>query len=124
MVKMNFTDNQTAFEYSMYMMLGSYFNKATCSNAFLEKGMRVRYQEQKEKKQYEYEDLCIEFVEKKLLPRLPKKLWKQDVQVSFRPLNKAGLHQLLFTSKDYLLCITPIYKGKRDSHISYEVWAA
>jgi len=37
MVKMNFTNNQAAFEYAMYMMLGSYFRKASCKNKLMEK---------------------------------------------------------------------------------------
>ena len=48
MVKMNFTENQTAFEYAMYMMFGSYFDKAVHKNKILEKKMRVQYMEQKE----------------------------------------------------------------------------
>ena len=63
MLKMNFTNNQTAFEYVMYMMLGSYFNKTNCKNYLLKKKMRLMYWEQKEKSQIEMEKICIRFVE-------------------------------------------------------------
>ena len=49
MVKFNIVDNQTAFEYVMYMMFGSYFHKAVHKNQMLEKKMYVQYMEQKDK---------------------------------------------------------------------------
>lgn len=122
MVKMTFTNNQTAFEYAMYMMLGSYFNKTSCKNPLQEKKMRVQYMEQKEKSQIDLENICIRFVEKELLPRLPKEFWEHDVEVRFRPTKLKGLQEVQFKSPDYILRVSGIYQGKRNTNIHYEIW--
>jgi len=93
MVKMNFTNNQAAFEYAMYMMLGSYFRKASCKNKLMEKKLYVQYLEQKEKKQIELEDICLRFIHKELLSHLPETFWERDVEVRFRPTKLKGLQE-------------------------------
>lgn len=122
MVKMNFTNNQKAFEYAMYMMLGSYFNKAFCKNTLLEKKMYVQYLEQKEKKQIELEDVCLRFIEKELIPQLPKELWEHEVEVRFRPTKLQGLQAVQFQCPDYILRVSGIYQGKYNTNIHYEIW--
>lgn len=42
MVKMNFTNSQTSFEYSLYMIAASYFNKSACLSEITEKTELVR----------------------------------------------------------------------------------
>lgn len=122
MVKINFTDNQTAFEYAMYMMLGSYFNKETCKNYLLEKKMHTRYLEQKERSQIEMEKLCIQFVEKELFSSLPKDIWEQDVEVKFAPTKWNGVHDIQFRSSNYILRIMSVYRGSKNTLIRYEIW--
>ena len=122
MVKMNFTDKQTAFEYAMYMMLGSYFDKATCKNKWQEKKMFFQYQEQKEKQQYMMEDICIRYIENELVPNLPKKFWQQEVTVKFRPTSLDGVHDIQFHGKEYVLRVGGVYRGKRNTNMQYEVW--
>ena len=121
MVKMNFTNNQTAFEYAMYMMLGSYFNKTTCRNYLLEKKMRFLYWEQKEKKQIEMEKTCIRFVEKELIPQLPESIWKQNVAVSFLPTKFQGYQDIQFCGDDFILRVRAIYRGKFDTVIEHKI---
>lgn len=120
MVKMNFTENQTAFEYAMYMMFGSYFDKAVHKNKILEKKMRVQYMEQKEKNQIQMEDICIRFIEKKLMPQLPQGLWEQQVEVRILP-TKKGIRDIQFRGPKYTLRVFAVYKGKGNTVIHYEV---
>ncbi len=122
MVKMNFTNNQTAFEYVIYMMLGSYFNKTNCKNYLLEKKMRLMYWEQKEKRQIEMERICIRFVENELLPELPKYIWSQNVEVKFSPTKFKGYQDIEFRGEDFLLRVRAIYRGKFDTVIEHEIW--
>ncbi len=122
MVKLNFTDNQTAFEYVVYMMVGSYFDKAVCKNKLLEKKMYVQYIEQKERNQIQMEDICIRFIEKELMNHLPEQIWGQQVEVKFRPKDIKGQMDIQFHGPDYILCINAKYQGKRNTEIQYEVW--
>lgn len=122
MVKMNFTNNQTAFKYVIYMMLGSYFNKTNCKNYLLEKKMRLMYWEQKEKRQIEMERICIRFVENELLPELPKYIWSQYVEVKFSPTKFKGYQDIEFRGENFLLRVRAIYRGKFDTVIEHEIW--
>ena len=121
MKRMNFTNNQVAFEYALYMMLGSYFDKAVCKNKLLEKKMYVQYLEQKERNQILMEDICIKYVEKKLIPDFPKKFWEQEVEVKFAPTHIEGLQEIQFHGKDYILYVGGIYRGKANTRLSYQV---
>ncbi len=42
MVKMNFTNSQTSFEYALYMIAASYFNKSDCLSEITEKTELVK----------------------------------------------------------------------------------
>lgn len=121
MVKMSFTNNQTAFEYAMYMMLGSYFNKTSCKNRLLEKKMRLLYWEQREKNQIQLEKLCIRFIEKELIPQLPEDIWNHDVEVKFCPTQYKGYQDIQFHSPEYILRVRAIYRGK-DTVIQHQLW--
>lgn len=121
MVKMNFTDNQTAFEYALYMMLGSYFDKAVCKNRLLEKKMYVQYLEQREKSQLQMENICIRFVEKKLFQELPEELWKQQVEVQIVSSDREGVREIQFLGPKFSLRAKAIYRGKGNTIIHYEV---
>lgn len=121
MVKMNFTDNQTAFEYALYMMLGSYFDKAVCKNQLLEKKMYVQYLEQREKNQIQMENICIRFVEKKLFSLLPEELWKQQVEVQIVPSDFKGVREIQFLGPEFTLRAKAIYRGMGNTTIHYEV---
>ena len=121
MVKMNFTRNQTAFEYVIYMMLGSYFRKAICKNRNLEKNMYVQYLEQKEKSQIQMEDICIRYVERKLMSNFPDWFWEQDVEVRFCPTDMKGIREVQFHGKDFVLHVGGIYRGKRNTKLHCEL---
>lgn len=116
MGKMQFTDDQVAFDYVIYMMVGSYFDKTECMNTLQEKKMRLQYCEQKQANQYRMEELCIDYVEKELLPALPESFWHRQVQVYFVAGHGTGRHGIRFVSPEYTLCISGEYRG-RDSRL-------
>ena len=122
MIKMHFTDKQTAFEYAMYMMLGSYFNKTKCSNYLLEKKMRFHYWEQREKDQFELEKICLQWIEKELVPNLPEEVWNQDVEVRFFPSGDKGIRDIQFHGPRFSLRVKGIYKGKFNSIMVHQLW--
>ena len=71
-MKMKLTDNQTAFEYAVYMIVGSYFQsadvKVSCrSNACVSSTGSTKLDTQ-----YRMEDCCIRYVERQLLEQVPK----------------------------------------------------
>lgn len=111
MMKMNFTNNQIAFDYAIYMIVGSYFRKTTCKNDLQEKRMRLHYCEQKVNNQYRMEDICISYVEKKLMKTLPKEIWDEEMEVHFI-FEKSGSVRILFVGKNYSLLIWGKYKEK------------
>ena len=82
-MNMKLTDNQTAFEYAVYMIVGSYFQSAGCKSVLQEQRMRIQYWEQKLDTQYRMEDCCIRYVERQLLEQVPKDCWEQKVKVTF-----------------------------------------
>ena len=120
MMKMNFTDNQVAFDYAVYMIVGSYFSKAKCTNPLLERGMRLQYCEQKLNDQYHMEDICIRYVEKELLKILPSRFWENEMQVRILPQSVGG-SEIQFLGPDFILRVRGSYSGKK-SRIFHELW--
>jgi len=118
MVKMNFTDNQTAFEYALYMIAASYFDKAVCTSGFTEKGMLLQYKEQKLDKQYQMEDICIHFMDK-FAKSLPKKFFQQNMQVRLGKRKNAPT-KIFFENDKYILCFIGNYAGMK-SKIDYRI---
>lgn len=120
-VKMKLTNSQIAFEYAIYMMVGSYFKSARCKSRLLEQSMKLQYLEQKERVQLQMEDTVISFVEKKMVPLLPQDLWGEDVKVIFEPSEDKELNHVLFVGKKSVLEVHCIYQGTR-SKIQYSFW--
>ena len=118
MVKMNLTNNQTAFEYALYMIAASYFDKAVCMSYFTEKSMLLQYKEQKLDKQYQMEDVCIRFMDG-VAEALPEKFFKQNMQVRLNKKEGAPT-EIRFENEDYTLCCIGNYAGKK-SKIEYRV---
>jgi len=118
MVKMSFTNNQTAFEYALYMIAASYFDKAVCTSVFSEKNMLLQYKEQKLDKQYQMEDICIRFMDK-VAEELPEKIFKQNMQVRLGKREGAPT-QIRFENDQYILCFTGNYAGRK-SQIDYRI---
>ena len=119
MVKMNLTNNQTSFEYALYMIASSYFDKAECRNIFLERNMLLKYREQKLDSQYKMEDICIDYMDK-LYEKLPADFLKQKIRVHLSK-RKDGTTDILFVSRNYILELFGIYAGKK-SVIECRFW--
>ncbi len=118
MVKMSFTNNQTAFEYALYMIAASYFDKAVCTSVFTEKSMLLQYKEQKLDKQYQMEDICIHFMDK-VEEELPKKIFKQNMKVRLG--KREGVPtKIIFENDKYILSFTGNYAGRK-SKINYRI---
>lgn len=120
MMKMNLTNNQTAFTYALYMIASSYFDKTVCKNTLVERNMLLQYKEQRLNNQYEMEDICIAYMDG-LKKKLPKSFFEQNMTVHFRK-NGNRITELLFVNRQYILEICGIYKGKK-SVIEYRLWA-
>ena len=114
-------DEQMAFEYAIYMILGSYFPKTTCSNARLEEKMRLRYCEQKHNTQYQMEEICIRYVEKKILPFFPARVWEQEMRVDLLMHRPEGTIEMRFVCPEYIVRVRGDYK-KKNSRVECELW--
>jgi len=112
MIKMNFTDNQTALEYAIYMMVGSYFKKAKCTSPILEKKMKVQYAEQKADNQYRMEEICIRFAEEELVPKLPKGYLDSEVKVRFLGQGSDD-RRIVFEAPNFTFTIRGDYRGRK-----------
>lgn len=111
MVKMVFTDNQTAFEYAMYMIAASYFGKAKCLSWLQERKMRVQYLEQKVNNQYKMEEICIAQMDK-LIEKLPFNPATQEVEVKLIHHPKQNITEIRFANAEFTLSLTGTYKGR------------
>lgn len=115
MLRPNFKDDQKAFEYAIYMMVGSYFKKAVASNKRQEANRRIMYGEQRYDDQYWMEDECEEFVQKKL-SKMPESLWKEEMDVSFIPLGDTKVAEVRFIGTNYVLRIAGTMQK---NHVSF-----
>lgn len=80
MEKMSFSNKQTAFEYALYMIAASSFDKTLSKSKIIEQSMLVQYKEQKPDRQYEMEDFCIAYMDK-ISKKIPESFFKQNVEV-------------------------------------------
>ena len=119
MVKLNFTNNQTAFEYALFMIASSYFDRVECKNKLLEKNMLLQYKEQKLESQYRMEDFCIAYMDG-LQKKFPTQIFKQNMKVHFRK-EKNGTTGVIFVSRKYILQFHGVYVGKK-SNIDCRLW--
>ncbi len=107
-----YADRQTAFNYVIYMIVGSYFRSARCRDRAREGRMHFHYREMKEREQIRMEDVCIRYAEKVLLG-LPKHFWEEDVEVRFVR-NDCGDDTLVcFAGKGFVLAVGGRYAGGR-----------
>lgn len=119
MVKMNFTNSQTSFEYALYMIAASYFNKSACLSEITEKNMLLQYKEQKLNSQYQMEEICIEFMDN-LVSKIPSRFFERSVAVK---LNKtaSGKTEIVIGDKQSFIVFHAPYAGKK-SQIRYQIW--
>ena len=110
MQKMTFTSNQTAFEYAIYEIVGSYFKKATCQSTI---------QEQKQDTQCLMENKVDGYVKAVLLKKLPPEIWDEEVTVEIRKTPESDLMNIIFYGEKYALIVKGAYRGKNNAEFNY-----
>lgn len=113
------TKYQKAFNYAMYMMLGSYFRRATVTSHCALKTMYLYYAELGNEKQYAMEDIVIKFTENILRKELPEDIWEGEVKIFFR--QEEQNTYVAFVGDKYTLVVENHYKGKT-TKLKYRVW--
>ena len=111
-------NNQNAFNYAMYMMLGSYFKQMSAASDYYIKKMYLYYIELGKEKQYRLEDIVIDFAEKVLQCELPEEIWREQVKIFFREENDCIC--VAFVGDRYTLIVESNYRGKR-TKLKYKV---
>lgn len=106
-------DRQRAFDYCMYMMLTSYFQKSICRSKYLEKKLYLYYQEQKQNDQIAMEEQCIRLIEQEILPKVPQKYQMREVDTHIRRRKNYPGAELLIHTGDYILRVATNYDKKR-----------
>ena len=91
--------------YIVYMIIGSLFTKATCTNKNMEQKMRHLYLIAGEKKQVQIESKCIRLIERELNNSISKAHCEQAVSVNF--LGKEDRKVVAFYGEDFSLFVEP-----------------
>ncbi len=120
MVKMKFTDNQTAFDYAIYMIASSYFKSASCDSKILERSMLLQYKEQRLDNQYLMEEICIRYMND-LVKKLPEFIFSSDMKVKLKRQGNGQPVEIYFINDKFIIGFAGTYKG-RDSFIDYQIW--
>lgn len=121
MQKMNYTNNQTAFEYAIYEIVSSYYDEVKCSSPYLEKNMYIQFKEQKNEKQEDMEQIVIGFMNKRLRS-LPRDMFKENTTIRFKRRDNGLITIYFVTGGKYVLELNGVYAGKK-STISCVLWS-
>ena len=111
------TNNQNAFNYAVYMMLGSYFKQMEAVSECYVQKLYLYYVENKRERQYSFEDIAICFVERVLQKQLPEEIWQE--RVLYRSLR--GTAGTMLPSREpvtHWLCKTTTVEHARSCSIS------
>jgi len=119
MQKMTFTSNQTAFEYAIYEIVGSYFKKATCVSTIQEQKLIVHFKEQKQDTQCLMENKVDGYVKGVLLKKLPPEIWDEEVTVEIRKAPESDVMNIIFYGEKYALIVKGAYRGKNNAEFNY-----
>lgn len=122
MQKMTFTTNQTAFEYAIYEIVGSYFKKATCISTIQEQKLIVHFKEQKQDTQCLMENKVDSYVKGVLLKKLPEEIWDEEVTVEMRKSPDSDVMNLFFYGEKYALLVKGVYRGKNNADFTYKLF--
>lgn len=112
--KNNVKHSPEAFDYVVYMIVGSYFSKARCNRSkFQGHKLFLHYKEQKMKDQLAMEAACISFVEKQLLTGIPEEFWNSEVEVRICKRNEKQSF-ICFDGKNFsLVCHVDLPKNRK-----------
>ncbi len=95
---------QKSFDYCMYMIFSSYFEKVTLKTPYQEKKLLLYYKELKQQDQYQMEDQCIQYIEK-VKEKIPAEVWKQPMEVRLVGYNNQDYTELRFESEPYIISV-------------------
>lgn len=74
--------DRMVLDYALYMMVSSYFKKATCTTKRQEGRLYLQYKNAKDDKQVEDEEWCDLFVQMHLMDRIPQEFWDSNVEIA------------------------------------------
>ena len=116
MAKMNDEGMQNAFDYVLFMISSSYFEKQPVNqNTFQEKRLFCYYKDVSSKIQIEMEHTCIRYVEKELSKIVPESFWNQESEyknmVYMVPDEENGVTEIIYETEKNILRL----KGKYNS---------
>lgn len=112
---------QRAFDYSMFLMLSSYFDKAKCSGELQKKKLHLAYQELKDEDKDTFDAQSIAVIEKELLPNLPKDLVERDMQIVLLGNECNPCTEIRLSDEEYMLRVKAKY-AKKNSVLVHEIW--
>ena len=112
---------QAAFEYALYMIASSYFDRAECTTVPMEQKLKLNYREQKQNGQYKMEDFCITFMDR-FVARKGEELFHRSVEVRLVRENRDLPVSIVFLGEGFRMILMPRYDG-RGSTISYKLKA-
>lgn len=115
----NTKDSQMAFDYAVYMMVTSYFKKATCNTKWQEKKLLLNYREQKRDFQYAVEDIAIKFARRVLRKNVDRSIWKQEVEVSLIGHESSPQTRIRIVGKGFTLELLTEYHSRKNLKIKY-----
>lgn len=118
---MNQTERQRAFDYSMYVMLSSYFDKTVCTTRMQEKKLCIAYQELKEDAKQDYDEASIRIIEEELLPKLPKCFVNQQMDLALLGKEDDACTEIRLQNDNYVLRVKSRYTKKAPKMV-YEIW--
>ena len=112
---------QRAFDYSMYMMLSSYFDNTVCISDLQRKKLCLAYQELKEEDKDAFDEQSIQIIEKDLLPNLPASFTKQKMQFALLGGDDRMYTEARLSNEEYVLRIKAKY-AKHGCVLLHEIW--
>ena len=120
-IKQTKQNKQKAFDYCMYMMLSSYFAKATCTTRIHESQLYLYYQEEKTDDQVKMEQQCIRLAEEDILSRIPGWMLREEVKICLVGRQGSGYTTMKIWCDKYVICIRTKYH-KTNPEVLMEVW--
>lgn len=120
-IKQTKQNKQKAFDYCMYMMLSSYFAKATCTTRIHESQLYLYYQEEKTDDQVKMEQQCIRLAEEDILSRIPGWMLREEVKICLVGRQGSGYTTMQIWCDKYVICIRTKYH-KTNPEVLMEVW--
>ena len=112
---------QRAFDYSMYVMLTSYFENAVCISDLQRKKLSLAYQELKDEEKDSFDTQSISVIEKELLPNLPLDFTRQKMKLSLVGSDDRMHTEVRLSNDAYVVRIKARY-AKNGSGLVHEVW--